>query len=246
VYASLAMRLGRNQVMQVGSHDLARARWSHRVSRTGTATSKVVLRDGRLLQPAAAFHRLVGMSTEKPAATRKDREYIASELDALVASWLLGLGQRVLGPTGPFAGALGPSLGLALARAEACGLPVARRGQLTRGGLVGAPRPGERHVARIAWPGGAGAPVPVEVVPTRPVTSRLLVVGARVHGPLSDRFGASAIRLATALHTTLLELSFAEGPAVVDVTTMPRLDTSDQARVVTEALLTIATTGARA
>jgi hypothetical protein len=80
----------------------------------------------------------------------------------------------------------------------------------------------------------------VEVVPTRPVTSRLLVVGNRVHGLLSDRLGGSASRLATALHTTLLELSFAEGPAVVDVTTMPRLDAKEQVRVVTEALLAIA------
>jgi hypothetical protein len=244
VHASLGRRLGRDRVVRVGAHDLARARWSHRVSRTGTATSRVVLPGGRLIQPDAVLHRLVGMSTTSPAATPKDRQYIASELDALVASWLLGLGPRVLGPTSPYAGALGPSVGAALARAEKCGLPVARRAHLTRAGLIGAPRSGERHVPRMAWPGAAGAPVPVEVVPTLPVRTRLLVVADRVHGPLSERFGGSARLLTTALHTNLLQLSFAEGPALVDVTTLPRLDTPDQVRVVTDALLAIARSGA--
>jgi hypothetical protein len=47
------------------------------------------------------------------------------------------------------------------------------------------------------------------------------------------------------MRTNLLELSFAEGPALVDVTTLPRLDAPDEVEMVTDALVVTAATGTR-
>ena len=242
VHHELSRRVGADRVVRVLPTDLVRARWSHRVSESGAVVSRVRLPPGRDLAPDAVLHRLEAVPAGSAAASARDRDYAASEFDALVASWLLGLGHRVLGPTGAYATALGPSPASALAAAERCGLPVARSGLLTRAGLIGPPAPRERHLPRIEWPGVASAPVPVDVVPDRPVTSRLLVVADRVHGPLADRFGATAQALAAALGTNLLELAFADGPAVVGVTTMPQLDTAGQVHVVAATLVAVAGT----
>ncbi len=237
----VARWVGADRVLRVLPADLVRARWSHRLSAAGDVVSVVRLAGGRVLAPDAVLHRMEAVPAGVGASDARDRDYIASEFDALVASWLRSLGHRVLGPVGAYATALGPTPGVALAAAERCGLPVARRGVLTRAGLIGAAPPGERHLPRIEWPGLATAPAPVDVLPDRPVTSRLLVVAGRVHGPLADRFGAASLDLASDLGTTLLELSFADGPTLVDVTTMPRLDVPTEVHAVAAALVSVAT-----
>ena len=241
VYDALTHRLGADSVMRVLPSDLVGARWSHRVSATGVVANVVRLRDGSPLAPDAVLQRLTGLPAP-PHADERDREYVRSELTALVASWLLSLGGRVLGTTGAYAAAAGVPPMTALTHARDCGLPVSRRARMTRGGLIGPACPGERHLSRVAWPGGSSAPVPVDVVPEAPVTSRLLVVAGQVHGPLADRFDEAARRLATALQTSLLELSFAAGPTLVEVSLMPQLTTAD-AEVVTGALVGIGATG---
>jgi hypothetical protein len=193
------------------------------------------------LAPDAVLQRLTGLPA--PAhADERDREYVHSELTALVASWLLSLGRRVLGTTGAYATAAGVPPMTALTHARDCGLPVSRRARLTRGGLIGPARPRERHLSRVAWPGGSSAPVPVDVVPEGPVTNRLLVVAGHVHGPLADRFSEAACQLATALQTSLLELSFAAGPRLIEVSLMPQLTNAD-VEAVSEALVDIERTG---
>lgn len=240
VHDTLSRRVGPDRVIRVLPADLVRARWSHRVAGSGAVTNRVHLADGRHLAPDAVLHRLAGVPGAAAAATAKDRDYIASEFNALVASWLLSLGHRVLGPTGAHATALGPTPVTALATAERCGLPVVRRWQATRAGLTGSLQPGERSLPRIDWPGASGAPVPVEVVPDRPLTTRLLVAAGRVHGSLADRFGVAALSLARAIDTSLLELSFTTGPALVEVTTMPRLGTTSHVEAVADALIALA------
>ncbi len=237
----VARRVGAARVVRVLPADLVRARWSHRMSSSGDVVSVVRLPSGRVLAPDAVLHRLEVVPAGAAASDARDRDYIASEFDALVASWLHSLGPRLLGPVGAYATSLGATPGVALAAAERCGLPVARRGVLTRAGLIGAPVPGERHLPRIEWPGRDSAPVPVDVLPDRPVTSRLLVVAEQVHGPLAERLGAASLDLATTLGTTLLELSFADGPSLVGVTTMPRLDTAGEVQAVAGALVAVAT-----
>ena len=96
VYDALTRRVGPDRVVRVLPADLVRASWSHRVSATGVVESVVRLRDGRQLAPDAVLHRLVGVPAPSPAAHGRDGDYITSELIALVASWLLSLGQRVL------------------------------------------------------------------------------------------------------------------------------------------------------
>lgn len=241
VYDALTRRVGADRVMRVLPGDLVGARWSHRVSTTGLVANVVRLRDGRQLAPDAVLQRLTGLPAPSHADER-DREYVHSELTALVASWLLSLGRRVLGTTGAYASVAGVPPITALTHARDCGLPVSRRATMTRGGLIGPASPGERHLPRVAWPGGSSTPVPVDVVPEAPVTSRLLVVAGQVHGPLADRFTEAACQLATALQTSLVELSFAAGPRLVEVSLMPQLTTGD-AEAVTGALVDIATTG---
>ena len=241
VYDALTRRVGADRVMRVLPGDLVGARWSHRLSTAGVVVNVVRLRDGRRLAPDAVLHRMTGVPVP-PRADERDREYIHSELSALVASWLLSLGRRVLGATGAYATTAGVPPMTALSHARDYGLPVSRRARLTRGGLIGPACPGERHLSRLAWPGGSSAPVPVDVVPDAPVTSRLLVVAGQGHGPLADRYNEAACRLATTLGTSLLELSFAAGPRLVEVSLMPQLTTAE-VEAVTGALLDIASTG---
>lgn len=245
VHDVLVDRLGAASVDWVLPMDLVWAGWSHRVAGSGAASTRVRLRDGRRLAPDAVLHRLVGVPIGRSATSAKDRDYISSEFTALIASWLLSLGPRVLGPLGAYVTSLGPSPLAALGAAEEHGLPVARRGVLTRGGLISPSLRGERHVPRLEWPGAASAPVPVDVVSDLPVMTRLLVAAGRVHGPLAPRYGAAAERLSVALDSSLLELSFADGPALVDVSAMPPLDTASHVEAVADALIRLAATKAK-
>lgn len=244
VHDVLVGRLGAESVDWVLPADLVQAGWSHQVAGSGATHTRIRLPDGRRLTPDAVLHRLVGVPIGRSAAKAKDRDYIAGEFTALIASWLLSLGPRVLGSMSAYATSLGPSSLAALAAAEEYDLPVARRGMLTRGGLIRPSLVGERHIPRLEWPGASGAPVPVDVVSDLPVTTRLLVAAGRAHGPLAHRYGAAAERLSAALDSNLLELSFADGPALIAVSVMPPLDTGPHVEAVADALIDLATTKA--
>ncbi|QES10189.1 hypothetical protein DEJ44_34245 [Streptomyces venezuelae] len=236
VARALSGRGGHGGVLVLTPAELARARWSHRVTRAGVAATRIALPTGRVLDDrtvGAVLNRLPGT----PPATRtadgpraKDAQYAHSERQALVASWLVSLTPRVIGLVDAYGTAHGTvSPTTALVHAERCGLPVARRGGATRGGLVGPPDPGERHVPRLAWPGGPGSPVPVDVLSVAPAGYRdtLLVAGDRVIGPRADEHGERCLRLADALGTRHFELRFAPratGAVVTDVRLCPRLD----------------------
>ncbi|MFF0203325.1 hypothetical protein [Streptomyces sp. NPDC005017] len=236
VARALSARGGHGGVLTLTPADLARARWSHRVSGGGAASTRITLPTGQVLDDGnigAVLHRLPGLPLAAGAERgprAKDALYTHSERQALVASWLLSLAPRVIGLISAFGTAHGTvSRTTALVHAEQCGLPVGRRGGATRGGLVGRPDPGERHVPRLAWPGGAGSPVPVDVLPQAPPGYRdsLLVAGDRVIGPRADEHGERCRRLAEVLGTRHFELRFAPratGAVVTDVDLCPRLD----------------------
>ncbi|MFG3041006.1 hypothetical protein ACGFYZ_29305 [Streptomyces sp. NPDC048330] len=236
VAAALSARVGRGGVLTLTPADLVRARWSHRVDGGGEASTRITLPTGRVLDDAtvgAVLHRLPGPPFAVGATNGRDAKdalYRHTERQALVASWLLSLAPRVIGLVSAYGTAHGTvPRTTALVHAERCGLPVARRGGATRGGLVGPPVPGERHVPRLAWPGGPASPVPVDVLPEEPAAphDRLLVAGDRVLGPRADEHGERALRLADALGTRHFELRFAPrgtGAVVTDVELCPRLD----------------------
>ncbi|WP_327727260.1 hypothetical protein OG250_08260 [Streptomyces sp. NBC_00487] len=236
VARALSARGGHGGVLTLTPADLARARWSHRVNGGGEASTRITLPTGQVLDDrtiGAVLHRLPGLPLTPGAENgprAKDALYTHSERQALVASWLLSLAPRVIGLISAYGTAYGTlSRTTALVHAEQCGLPVARRGGATRGGLVGLPAPGERHVPRLAWPGGPGAPVPVDVLPEAPAAyhDSLLIAGDRVIGPRAGDYGERCHRLAGALGTRHFELRFAPRPTgavVADVHLCPRLD----------------------
>jgi hypothetical protein len=235
------------RVVRVSPGELARAGWSHRVGRDGRAETRIVLPGGRVLDGvsvAAVLNRLPWLPPGRlgPGASAKDRDYAASELRALVASWLLSLGGRVLGSAGPHGTAVGPLSGTAvLVHAERCGLPVARRGGATRTGLLDAVGPGERAVPVLEWPGGRAAPVPVELRPAeRPgAGGALLVAGGRVSGSGAVRWTEACLRLAGVLGVSLFELRLSGG-LVAAFDPLPPLDGAGQAAEVAGALLAAA------
>ncbi|MFE7600067.1 hypothetical protein [Streptomyces sp. NPDC057494] len=236
VARALSARGGHGDVLTLTPADLARARWSHRVNGGGVASTRITLPTGQVLDDrtiGAVLHRLPGLPFAAGAENgprAKDALYTHSERQALVASWLLSLEPRVIGLISAYGTAYGTvSRTTALVHAEQCGLPVARRGGATRSGLVGRPAPGERHVPRLAWPGGPGSPVPVDVLPEAPAADHdgLLVAGDRVIGPRAGDYGERCHRLADALGTRHFEVRFAPratGAVVTDVHLCPRLD----------------------
>ncbi|MEU7728424.1 hypothetical protein AB0B78_24780 [Streptomyces sp. NPDC040724] len=236
VVRALTARGGHGGVLAVTPAELARARWSHRVDGRGEASTRITLPSGRVLDDrsiGSVLHRLPGLPLAAGADERaraKDAAYAHCERQALVASWLLSLAPRVIGLITAYGTVFGPvSPTTALVHAERCGLAVARRGGATRGGLVGRPAPGERHVPRLAWPGGPGSPVPVDVLPEASAANldRLLVAGDRVIGPCARDHSERCHRLATVLGTRHVEIWLerrATGTVVTDVNLCPRLD----------------------
>ncbi|GAA2750435.1 hypothetical protein [Kitasatospora cinereorecta] len=246
VAREVAARLGGERVLLLTPGMLARSRWSHRVGPDGRASTRIVLPDGRLLDSArtgAVLHRLdrlpaVGLRR----ADAKDLAYARTELLALLASWLLGLGPRVLGPvsaSGAARGSLSPTA--ALAHAARCGLPVARRGGATRVGLLDRPAPGERLVPHLDWPGGRGAPVPADLLPDPGAgpSERLLLCGERLVGALAGRYAEPSRRLGALLGSDLLELRFTRG-VLAEVDVCPPLAAAEQRSAVAEHLVALA------
>ncbi|MBO0654504.1 hypothetical protein J1792_17455 [Streptomyces triculaminicus] len=250
VASAVAGRLGDGRVIAVRPEDLARARWTHRVDARGVATTRLSLPTGQVLDGGGAIgavlHRLhwvppIGFA----AASAKDRDYAAAELQALTSSWLLGIASRVVGVVNACGTARGSVSELvALTHARHCGLPIARRSTATRGGLLPPPGPGERHVPRLAWPGGHAAPVPVDVLPDLPAApgGRLLVVGDEVVGDLAGRYAGHCRRLARRLGTRLFELRLVasgDTPVVAGIDLCPRLDLDGHTAAVADLLVRV-------
>jgi hypothetical protein len=255
VAAAVAGRLGHGHVLCVRPAELGPARWSHRVDASGAARTRITLTDGTLLdsrRTGAVLNRLqhipaVGFG----AASAKDRDYARAELHALTASWLLSLGSRVVGGTaGAYGTAEGPiSPMAALAVAVRCELPVARRLTSTRAGLTGPLPPGLRATPHLRWPGGRGAPVPVDIGPERPgpggqdPADRILVAGDNVvgDGPVVP-YAPRCRLLAERLNSRLLELRFLRtdtGPALAEVDLCPPLDLPAHRTAVADLLIAL-------
>src|SRR5262245_13199831 len=97
---SIARETGGEAVTLVRPETLSLARWSHRVHSGGGASTRIELPYGQLLEsgnvgavlnrvrylPVPRFHR----------SSAKNREYAAAEMQAVIASWLAGLGGRVV------------------------------------------------------------------------------------------------------------------------------------------------------
>ncbi|MFE4254274.1 hypothetical protein ACFRU3_33190 [Streptomyces sp. NPDC056910] len=235
VVSALSEHGGPDRVTLVLPHELARARWQHRVDPQGATSTRIVLPDGAVLDDrdiGAVLHRLPHVPPMGfLSAQAKDRHYATVELHALVASWLHGMASRVVGPVSTCPSPATHARSSVLFQAGQCGLPVIRRSRATRAGLLDPPDAGERRVPTIGLPEDP-----------LPEAGRLLIAGDRVFGARAEMYGDACRRLAARLGTTLAEVHMvmlADQPALARVDLYPRLDMASHVDAAAELLLTV-------
>lgn len=200
VAAQLARTPGAPRVRLVRPEALTLARWSHRLPAHGAALTRIdgargaPVADGEVgavldrirRLPAAGFHR----------ATAKDRDYAAAEWQALVASWLAALGDRVVHPVHrhPWVTPLLSTLHWSAAAASA-GLPLAHC----------ACREHARAAAATSGDCGCSTGNPPAV---DDASGRVLVADEEADGTLAAVFGEVCIATARQLGFPLLEFRF--------------------------------------
>jgi hypothetical protein len=200
VAAWLARELGADRVRVVRPEALSRARWVHHIDAHGHPSTRFRLPNLNLPtsnEVGAVLNRIRHLPM--PGFTRasaKDRDYAGAELQAVVASWLAGFGERAIHAVRrhPW---LTPVLPLQhwASAAASCGLPVARRTIVNSPRVRGADR-------RIAYSHDADRAEGVNV-------DTVLVAGRYLGGALVDRYGAPCLEAARLLGFPLLEFRFA-------------------------------------
>jgi hypothetical protein len=211
VAAWLAREHGAEAVRTLRPEVLSLARWSQHIDPHGRSSARLAPATAQPLADAevgAVLHRICYLPM--PAfsrATAKDRDYAAAELQAVVAGWLAGFGDRAIHSLRrhPWVTPTLPLQRWAKA-AVACGLPVAGRT------IASSPR--ARVAGNDADPAGW------------PPAGTVLVAGSGVGGPLADEYGARCLAAARLLDLPLLEFCFAvedRGRRLVQVDPMPPL-----------------------
>ncbi len=213
----LAGELGAAAVRILRPEILSLARWTHRIDAHGAASTRIALPHAEPLVSAeigAVLNRIRYLPT--PGFNRssaKDRDYAGAELQAVVASWLAGFGDRAIHSLRrhPWVTPTLPPQHWAKA-AAAAGLPVAVRiiasSPRARGADGGVAHGGDADAA-------AGAAV-----------GTVLAAGRGVGGALADRYGTKCLAAAHLLGFSLLEFRFAvEGrdTVLVEVDPLPPL-----------------------
>ncbi|NMM17819.1 MAG: hypothetical protein HHJ14_12065 [Cellulomonas sp.] len=187
-----------------------RTRWTHRVTSTGQASTRLVFPAGFGDPVADGDLALVWFrtTTSVPSALRTaaaaDRDYASAEVQALTVSWLAALGARVVnavtgdGPTGPTWSAIRWR-----AEARRAGLPVTDGVAATSARLV----PG--------WSGSAwDARRPLDR--THDAVRRVLVAGRRAVGAADVAEARGCCALAEAARCRILSVGFDPGGGVVE------------------------------
>jgi len=187
-----------------------RTRWTHRVTSTGRASTRLTFPAGfgdRVDDDDLAlvwFRAATSVPSALRGASAADRDYAAAEMQALAVSWLAALGDRVVnavtgdGPTGPsWSGARWR------AEASAAGLPVTGGVAATSARLV----PG--------WSGSAwDARRPHDTTPD--AVRRVLVAGRRAVGASDVAEARGCCALAEAARCRIVSVGFDEAGGVVE------------------------------
>lgn len=222
----------------LSSADLSAARWRHRISDDGIASTLITTRSGIVIDSDRL--RLVwfrGQSRRQRQVDAADAEYAQAESTALLVSWLAGLGDRVDNRVDG-AGPLGPcwSTAMWLSVAAGAGLPVAPRTAATSARAVprwcGRPWEARRPVDDYAGsdPNGPGL---------------LLIDGAPVAPSRVDFRVAAGRALARASGCRLLRIGLDPLGRVTGVDPCPPLTATDDI-ITLAAMLRSATTQERA
>jgi hypothetical protein len=217
--ASLALRLrgrlGPAAVVVVRPEALSLATWTHRVDEHGHASTRLSLPGRPPLESAdvgVVLNRIRYLPVPRfRRSSAKDRDYAGAELEALVASWLAEMGDRVVHVvrSHPW---VTPSISVQrwVSVAAAHGLPVAPRTIAT-----------SARWPRRPTPAASGRDAPA-------FAGSVLVAGDDVEGPLSRPFGAACAAAARAFGCfPLLEFQFAReegGVSLAGVDPMPPLE----------------------
>lgn len=218
--ASVATRLrrvvGPRAVRTVRPEVLSSATWSHRVDAHGNASTRLSLPNADPIlcgDVGVVLNRIQYLPVPRfRKSACKDRDYAGAEIEALIASWLAALGNRVVHVVREHPW-VRPCLPLQRWAAIAAfhGLPVGARTIATS--------------ERWARPARERSAVPLEALPP---AGSVLVAGDEVEGTLTERYGAACRATARALRCfPLLEFGFADvdgGPALVAVEPVPALD----------------------
>jgi len=224
--------------------ELAGCRWRHAVGTDGRTATALVLRSGARLRDediGCVFNRIDHLPVPRFARSApRDRDYAAMELQSLVASWLAGLGSRVVNPVGSRATDAGPSSPWHwLSIAAGHGLPVAdtvvatSARTLSLAGVRTRVRPLGPWVARSGAvtgrvPVGRGWSVPPEAPASLPDPDwEVVVAGDTAVGPLAPRFGDACAGVLQQTPCLLAGFRFvaAEGDVVLrEITTRRVLD----------------------
>jgi hypothetical protein len=211
----LSGRTGSPPVRIVRPETLGLAKWSHRVDSGGRAATRVEWSNTQPLEDSsvgAVLNRIRYLPVARfRRASAKDRDYAGAELEAVVASWLAGLGERVVHVVRrhPW---VTPVLPLQHWAAAAAGfrLPVAP------GVIMSSARALRWQARRDQGPAPAGD-VPAGTV---------LVAGREVGGTLAGRYGPRCLDTARRLGFPLLEFGFATRAGelvLIDVNPLPSL-----------------------
>jgi hypothetical protein len=258
-------------VLQLPPELLGVARWSHHIDSRGTARTQIVLPNGRVLaddEVGCLLNRLDTLPVLRfSRAKERDRDYAAMELQALVASWLAGLGDRVVNRSNARVLDTGPGSPRAwLALAAKRGVPVVPSALATSARQL----PGELTTPRLAQPSGPFVPtaggltgrVPVEVGwsatgiardATRSMpwgcddaADEVIVVGSRALGRLADLHGEALLHVAADAGCLLVGFQFAgvgDQARLWRVSTRPSLGSRSHAAAVAALCLETADRG---
>jgi len=244
VFGALRRRYPPAQVALVPAHQLASGRWSHQVDNAGAAT-RVSLPDGRVLSDreiGVVFNRLSAVTlSHYERATPADRDYAQFEIQALVVSWLAGLGERVVNPPAPpsLAGPQRSQCELLVAAGRA-GLPV--RSVHVATSARAAPAPPGYDLLGAEWSQGGPAlqwgPRSLATLGRSPVMAmaamrgqprQLLLAGRQVIGSTGPDMTAGCRRLGQALQCPVLRVTVDRAVAgtgewrVTEVSPLPSL-----------------------
>jgi hypothetical protein len=187
-----------------------RTRWTHRITSTGRASTRLTFPAG-FGDPVddddlalVWFRATTSVPSALRTASAADRDYASAEVQALTVSWLATLGDRVVNTvTGD--GPTGPTWSNVRWRAEArrAGRPVTGGVAATSARLV----PG--------WSGSAwDARRPLDLTPD--VARRVLVAGRRAVGASDVAEARGCCGLAAAARCRILSVGFDSAGGVVD------------------------------
>ena len=234
---SVARSLGPDRVLVVRPEALPFATWRHAVNSVGRASTSLRLAGAQdvaedSLGVVVNFMRGVPR-TRLARAARKDQEYAGAEMQSLLASWLMGLGDRVLNPTNVRAFTVGPGSTRGwLLFSAGHGLPVSSNASGTPGRLLRPPGAREVVTTREPWPAGAAGPMPATLTANGDGLSTVFVAGDQAVGRLACLLGERCIAATRASEARALAFHFVNAddcPQLVEVDSLPMVTNPEQA-----------------